>query len=128
MREVQCNSSWPRRNEDDERGLYMQLELEKDKTLVEIVSKLKVHFKPKKVFLFGSRANGTSTPDSDYDLLLVVRTSDKTSRERMREARQVLRGRTVAVDIFIYTQAEFDELKEEFSSIAHTVSTDGVEL
>lgn len=106
----------------------MHIELEKDKVLSEIVSKLKAHFKPEKIFIFGSRANGTSTPDSDYDLLLVVKNSDKTSRERMREARQVLRGRTVAVDIFVYTEAEFDELKEEFSSIAHTAFTEGFEL
>ncbi|HEY8271742.1 MAG TPA: nucleotidyltransferase domain-containing protein [Pseudobdellovibrionaceae bacterium] len=106
----------------------MHVELEKDKNFAEIVSKLKAHFKPEKIFLFGSRAKGTSTPDSDYDLLLVVKNSDKTLRERMREARQVLRGRTVAVDIFIYTSVEFDELKEEFSSIAYTAFTEGLEL
>jgi predicted nucleotidyltransferase len=106
----------------------MHIELENDKALTEIVTKLKAHFKPVRVFLFGSRANGTSAPDSDYDLLLVVQTSDKTIRERMREARHVLRGRTVAVDIFIYTESEFNELKEQFSSIAHTAATEGVQL
>ena len=28
--------------------------------------------KPKKVFLFGSRANGTATSDSDFDFMIVV--------------------------------------------------------
>lgn len=106
----------------------MHIELENDKNLSEIILKLKAHFKPEKIFLFGSRANGTSTEDSDYDLLLVVKTSDKNSRERMREASKVLWGRTVAVDVFVYTEDEFNELKEEFSSIAHTAVTDGVEL
>jgi predicted nucleotidyltransferase len=106
----------------------MQMELQKDKNLSEMVLKLKAHFKPEKVLLFGSRAKGTSTLESDYDLLLIVKVSDKTFKERMREARQVLRGRTVAVDIFVYTQSEFDELKEEFSSIAHTASMEGLEL
>lgn len=106
----------------------MHVELEKDKTLNDIVTKLKNHFKPEKVFLFGSRAKGTSTSDSDYDLLLVVKSSDKNSRERMREASEVLWGRTFSVDVFVYTEAEFNELKEEFSSIAHTAVTEGLEL
>lgn len=106
----------------------MHTEFENDKNLAEMISKLKAHFKPEKVLLFGSRAKGTSTSDSDYDLLLVVKDSNKTSRERLREAREIIRGRTVAVDIFIYTKKEFDEYKEEFSSIPHTAYTEGIEL
>lgn len=106
----------------------MHIELDKDKTLSEIVSKLKTHFKPEKVYLFGSRAKGTSTSDSDYDLFLIVKTSDKDSTERMREASDVLWGRRVSVDVFVYTEAEFNELKNDFNSIAHTVATEGLEL
>jgi len=106
----------------------MHAELEKDKKLIEIVSRLKAHFKPEKIFLFGSRVNGSSTADSDYDLLMVVKESDKDPRGRMREASEVLWGRTVSVDVFVYTEAEFNELKDEFSSIAHTAVTEGVEL
>lgn len=106
----------------------MQIELQKDKKLFEIVTKLKNHFKPEKVYLFGSHANGTSTADSDYDLFLVVKNSDKDSVERMREARRLLWDNNVAVDVFVFTQAEFDESKEEFSSVAHTVANEGVEL
>lgn len=106
----------------------MQTELEKDKNLSEIVSKLKAHFKPLKTYLFGSRAKGTATIDSDYDLLLIVKNSDKDSRERMREARRLLWGRNVAVDIFIYTQEEFNEFENEFSSIPYIATTEGLEL
>jgi len=106
----------------------MQMELEKDKTLSEIVSKLKAHFKPERVFLFGSRANGTSTADSDYDIFVIIKNSDKTIRDRRREARRLFWGDSTPADIFVYTEAEFNELKEEFSSIAHTVATEGLEL
>ena len=107
---------------------FVQFELENDKDLSEIVTKLKDHFKPMKVFIFGSRAKGTSTPDSDYDLFLIVKNSDKSQLQRMQEARRLIWGRTIAVDIFIYTEAEFFKFNDEFSSIAHTVANEGVEI
>lgn len=106
----------------------MQVELDKDQILSEIVAKLKAHFKPTKVYLFGSRATGKDTPDSDYDLFLIVKDSDKSSTERMKEAYKLLWGRTVSIDVFVYTEAEYNEFKDEFSSIAHTVATEGVEI
>lgn len=106
----------------------MLLNIEKDQNLNEIVSKLRSHFNPIKIYLFGSRAKGTAKPDSDYDLFLVVKDSDKSKIERMKEARKILWGRTVSVDVFIYTVDEFNDWKEEFSSIPHTVATEGVEL
>jgi predicted nucleotidyltransferase len=81
-----------------------------------------------KIYLFGSRAMGTATDDSDYDLFLIVKNSNKSPTERMREARRLLWGRKVPVDVFVYTEAEFNDYKDEFSSIAHTVATEGVEI
>jgi predicted nucleotidyltransferase len=106
----------------------MQINLDNDRNLFDIVAKLKGHFKPEKIYLFGSRANGTASEDSDYDLLLIVKSSDKSPIDRAREARLLLWGRTVSVDIFVYTETEFNDSKNEFSSIAHTVATEGLEL
>ena len=106
----------------------MQAELEQDQYLNEIVSKLKNHFKPEKIYLFGSRANGTATTDSDYDLFLIIKNSNLSQIKRMQEARKILTDRTVSVDVFIYTEDEFADWKDEFSSIAHTVATEGIEL
>ncbi len=106
----------------------MQISMQNDKNLNEIVQKLKDHFQPLKVYLFGSRANGTAKADSDYDLFLVVKNSDQSKIERMQEANQVLWGRTVSVDIFIYTEAEFNSLNGDFNSVANTVFTEGLEL
>lgn len=106
----------------------MQIELQKDQNLNEIVSKLKNHFQPLKIYLFGSRAKGTATTESDYDLFLIVKSSDKTKLKRVQEAYQILLDRTVGVDIFIYTEAEFNDWKDEFSSIPYTVAHEGVEI
>lgn len=118
-----CPYKEGRANEDP-----VQIEIIKDKSLSEIVTKLKDHFKPVRIYLFGSRAQGTAHSESDYDLMLVVKNSEKDPTARAREARQILWGRSIAVDIFIYTEEEFNEFKDEFSSIAHTVATEGVEI
>lgn len=106
----------------------MGIELQKDKNLSEIVKKLKNHFKPEKVYLFGSQANGTARENSDYDLFLIVKESKLNARERMREALDLLWECEASVDVFVYTEEEFKESKDEFSSIAHTVATEGQEL
>ncbi len=46
----------------------------------------------------------------------------------MQEANQVLWGRSVSVDVFIYTEAEFNSLNKDLNSIANTVSSEGLEL
>lgn len=99
-----------------------------DSHLDEIVKKLVEHFNPTKIFLFGSRAKGTARPESDYDLFLVVKESHKKPIQRMQEANRLFWGDKAAIDIFIYTEAEYDEWKDEMSSIAHTVATEGLEL
>ncbi len=102
--------------------------LQNDKNLTEIVQKLKAHFHPSKIYLFGSRANGTAKSDSDYDLFLIIKDSAQTKIERMQEANQVLWGRSVSVDVFIYTEAEFNSFNDDINSIANTVSAEGLEL
>lgn len=106
----------------------MQTAVQNDKNLSEIVQKLKDYFQPSKIYLFGSRANGTAKSESDYDLALIVKNSHLSKIERMQEANQVLWGRTVSVDVFIYTEAEFNSSIGESNSIATTVSIDGLEL
>ncbi len=112
-----------------ERLGFMQISLlQNDKNLTEIVQKLKAHFHPSKIYLFGSRANGTAKSDSDYDLFLIIKDSAQTKIERMQEANQVLWGRSVSVDVFIYTEAEFNSFNDDINSIANTVSAEGLEL
>lgn len=50
----------------------MQADLTHDKNLADMIGKLKSHFNPEKIYLFGSRAKGGAEPDSDYDLFLIV--------------------------------------------------------
>lgn len=106
----------------------MEIANYKDETLNSILSVLKPVFNPTKVYLFGSRAKGTASVNSDYDLFLVVKESNLEPRERVLKARELLWKTPGAVDLFIYTEAEFEDWKDEFSSIPHTAYTEGLEL
>jgi predicted nucleotidyltransferase len=108
-----------------EKGAEVKIQ---DPVLNEILSRLVPEFSPTRIYLFGSRAKGNERPDSDYDLLLVVKSSDRGRLGRMDQARDVLRGIKAGADVFVYTQAEFDEWKDEFSSIPETAVNTGMEL
>jgi predicted nucleotidyltransferase len=57
---------------------------------------------------FGSWVNGDSTPGSDVDLCLILKSSEKSIRERIPDYLPV--GFPVGVDIFPYTEEEFRRL------------------
>jgi predicted nucleotidyltransferase len=100
----------------------------KDQTLELIKSKLVQSLNPKKIYLFGSRGRGDHRADSDYDLLVVIEDSSIPRLQRELDARALLRGLDAAIDIFVYTQKEFDDWKSELSSIPETAIHEGREL
>ena len=104
--------------------------MEQNKEFLEMIQRLKEHFHPTKIFVFGSRANGTARENSDYDLLLLVPTADLSVFERMQEAQHHLfRCRVwIPADIFIYTEKEYAELKDIPGTLAKVVATQGREL
>lgn len=99
------------------------------KVINEIKETLKEAYNPLRLFLFGSRANGTATKDSDYDFVMVVKNSKKSSITEMSKARSlVFKRHLVSADVFIYSEKEFDEWKDEFSSIPETALNTGREI
>ncbi|HUU00942.1 MAG TPA: nucleotidyltransferase domain-containing protein [Myxococcota bacterium] len=70
---------------------------------------LSVFPEAERIVLFGSRAAGTHTRDSDYDLLIVVETALPLV-ERGARARLALRGIRAAFDILVVTPAELRRL------------------
>ena len=57
----------------------------------EIIKEIVENFKPQKVILFGSYANGTPTEESDLDLL-IIKDGDLPSRLQNRKVRKILSG------------------------------------
>ena len=60
--------------------------------------------------------------------MVVVESSDINQHERNVKARMALWGMGVAIDITVCTQQEFDELKNELSSLPEIVMHEGREL
>ncbi|MEK7173708.1 MAG: nucleotidyltransferase domain-containing protein [Patescibacteria group bacterium] len=73
--------------------------------LKEITSKIVKEFQPEKIILFGSYAWGEPHEWSDVDLF-IVKESEKTSLELMREVRRIIFGSGIGADILVYTPAQ----------------------
>ena len=80
---------------------------------------------PLEVWLFGSRAEGRSRPDSDYDLLVVL--ADDVEADAFDPVRAWKVGRDVRVpaDIVACTHAEFVEDQHEIDTLARAAVTRG---
>lgn len=91
---------------------------------------LREPIKPRSLYLFGSRSDGTSRPDSDYDILAVV---DEPSSIQDRVALSTLwRGRLAKLgldaDILVKTPAEIAEYRDKPGSIINTALQTGIPL
>ncbi len=96
-----------------------------DALLREMVSRLVDAFEPDAVYLYGSRAQGNATEDSDYDLMVVVPQSDLTFRERWLKAFRLLCGIGVPKDVVVLTRDEFDRKQPVVCSLPATVVREG---
>ncbi len=84
---------------------------------------------PKKVYLFGSFAEGRATDDSDYDFYIVVNDSEKDMIHLTAKAYKAIRDKQYRpVDIIINTEKTFDERKSMVSSLENEVGKKGVLL
>jgi HEPN domain-containing protein/predicted nucleotidyltransferase len=80
--------------------------IQHDPILTEMVRRLVDAFHPDLVYLYGSRARGDATADSDYDLMVVVRYSDLPFEERWQKAFRLLCGMGVPKDVVVLTRDE----------------------
>ena len=96
--------------------------------LDEVVARLARGLKPERIYLFGSRASGKSGQGSDYDLLVVVSSSDLPRHRREALSYDLIWGLTVPVDIVVLTRAEFMRLSEVKTSLAAISQTNGILL
>jgi uncharacterized protein len=74
-------------------------------TIDGIVATITSAFKPSKILLFGSYANGQATPDSDLDLLIVMDT-DRPRNKRSTPIRLLFRPMPCSMDVLVFTPQE----------------------
>ena len=93
-------------------------------TLPEAVQRIAQALRPDKIILFGSYANGTPTPDSDVDLLVVMKTS-ASSKERSWAVSQLLIPRLFPVDILVRTSKEIKQALDRRDFFIEEIITQG---
>jgi predicted nucleotidyltransferase len=94
------------------------------KQLDEIKRRIVEKFKPQKIILFGSYANGTPTEDSDLDLL-IIKDSNLPSRIQNRKVRKILADLRVPVDVIVKTAKEFETYKDIIGTIVYPANKFG---
>ncbi len=93
--------------------------------LEQIVLRLRAAFDPIAIYLYGSCAYGAPGPDSDVDLLVVVKESERSFYERGAAGYRALRGVDVPIDLQVYTREEFESRAALPVSFERTVRSKG---
>jgi predicted nucleotidyltransferase len=95
-----------------------------EKMIDRMVRRIVRRFRPEQVILFGSRARGTASADSDVDLLVVMPVSGSIL-DKIVEIRCALGGIRVAKDILVVTPESFRKRRGIVGTVAHEASHGG---
>ena len=79
------------------------------------------------VVVFGSKARGDATTDSDLDIMLIIREGDWKQKEALTRPGHLLAvGTDVVPSYVVYTREEWEQRRERRAPLWRTVSRDGV--
>ena len=78
-----------------------------------------------KVILYGSRATGGASKDSDFDIL-VVEKNLKSKREEMHRLSEALMDFPYSVDVWVMSEEEFEDTKSVIGGLAYPANKYGV--
>jgi len=90
----------------------------------EVTQKIVEHFHPEKVILFGSHARGDATPESDLDLIVVMRTN-LAFYQRPEQIMGFFGLRLWPFDLFVLTPEEYRRDREIVGTLASMAEEHG---
>ncbi|MBI5179691.1 MAG: nucleotidyltransferase domain-containing protein [Nitrospinae bacterium] len=90
-----------------------------------VTKKIAEAIRPDKIILFGSRAKGTATVESDIDLV-VVYSGPKSTREIEVEIDLLFLPRDFSMDVFVMRPEELETRKKFITSLAREATEKGV--
>ena len=102
----------------------MKLKPSEEKIVNEIIKRLVARFHPEKIVLFGSYAHGSATPDSDVDLLVVMKI-EGSRRKKAAEMELALVGVEVPIDLILVTPEEIVINKDKIGTIIRPALKEG---
>ena len=97
-------------------------------TIQPLLDRIISRWRPQQIWLFGSRARGDATPESDWDLFVVL--DDGVGDEELDPGvgRRLRRECGVRADVIPWRASEFAEFRDTPNTLAYAVATDGVLL
>ena len=102
--------------------------LERDPKLAELVCRLVDTFEPERIYLFGSRGREQGTPESDYDLLMVLPKLNAPTYRLAQQAHCLVWGLGISADILVWSGEEFDRRLPLKASLPATIAREGMLL
>ena len=96
-----------------------------DARLAEVVRRLVAALQPERIYWFGSRARGEATPESDYDVLVVVSRTPDAPYDLERRAYSALVGLATPVDVVVMSRERFDRRHTVAAALPATVEREG---
>jgi len=90
----------------------------------EMVRRIVGRFDPEKIILFGSHARGIGGPDSDADLLVVMRVSG-SKRQAAVEIDLALAGVGLPKDVIVVTPEEVERYRDTVGTIIYPALREG---
>ena len=100
----------------------------KELDLDEITKRLIDLYQPIEIFLYGSYAWGAPSNDSDIDLCIVLKDSDKSQADRIRDGLRALEGIRIPIDLLVLTEYEIEDRKEHPSTLIFKIIHQGKKL
>ena len=99
-----------------------------EEALIEVVTRLVRGLDPDEVWLFGSRAERRNAPDSDFDLFVVTKVSDGDAGFDYNAVYAPIRGLGVGCDVVPCRADEFEEERNDPTSLCWHVIRTGQKL
>jgi uncharacterized protein len=93
----------------------------------EFAHRLAERYRPERIILFGSQADGTATADSDVDLLVVMRHTAKKNVYKSVEIVTTLKP-IFPLDLLVRTPEDLEVAKMSGDPIMNTILNEGTSL
>ena len=92
--------------------------------IARMVNRIVERFDPEQMILFGSYARGSANPDSDVDLLVVMK-NVKSKRAKQVEMRCALHDIRIPKDIIVVTESELERYRNTVGTIVRPALREG---
>jgi predicted nucleotidyltransferase len=80
---------------------------------------------PETIYLFGSRARGDATVESDYDLLVIVSDDAPAERRSLSATAEIPRDPGVSLDIVPCRRSVFERRRNDIGTLSYLATHEG---